>query len=273
MECIYALQSFGITSKQIPLNTSTGELNLTNHNRWLQLCAAKEENLKLHKRIIECPNHSDILLGRGLVVMKHPGNALFRNVIQSKLDEYSSISLSTSKTKKDSTKLTWDVVQILKTEYGARFLKEEIIETNGFCWVEVSKETARSKVRIAFRDARARLAKSSSTAKGSSSSNSTDSCSSNGSSGTTSTAKTKRKSMSMISDTDATLSSFSSSLSPSSSSSSSMASQYNFFQQQSQQLPMQVADSSTSAFLGMDGGKTKQQKLCSHNFFDCDFCK
>jgi len=279
VECIYALQSFGISSKQIPLDTSTGELNLTNHNRWLKLCAAKEENLKLYKRIIECPNHSDILFGRGQIVMNHPGNALLRNVIQSKLDEYSRISLSKSKSKQASTQLTWDVVRILKSEYGARFLKEESVETNGLCWVEVSNETARSKVRIAFRDARTRLAKSSSTAKGSSSSTNTTSdttsCSRNSSSGTIYTAKTKRKSKTKsktIPDTDAGLSSLSSSLSsPSSSSSlSSMAPQCNLLQRQSQQLPIQVADSSTSAFLGMDGGDSKRQKLCSHNYFDWD---
>ena len=156
VECIYALQSFGISAKQIPLNTSTGELNLTNHNRWLKLCAAKEENLKLYERIIECPNHSDILLGRGQIAMKHPGNALFRSVIQSKLKEYSSIQ-----SKKKLTKYTWDVVRILKDEYGARFLKEEIVKTNGLCWVEVSNDIARGKVRVAFRDARrTRLAKS-----------------------------------------------------------------------------------------------------------------
>ena len=157
VECIYALQSFGISAKQIPLNTSTGELNLTNHNRWLELCAAKEENLKLYERIIECPNHSDILFGRGHIVMRHPGNALFRSVIQSKLKEYSSIQSKTW----ESTKLTLDVVWILKNEYGARFLKEETVETDGLCWVEVSNDIARGKVRVAFRDARrTRLAKS-----------------------------------------------------------------------------------------------------------------
>ena len=203
--------------------------------------------------------------------MKHPGNALFRNVIQSKLDEYSRIA---SKSKKTSTQLTWDVVRILKNEYGARFLKEESVETNGLCWVEVSNETARLKVRIAFCDARKRLAKSSSTAKGSSTTNTTSdttSCSINGSSGTTSAAKTKRKSKTKskkITDTDTGLSSLS--LSSPSPSRSSMAAQYNLLQRQSQQLPIQVANSSTSAFLGMDGGNSKRQKLCSHNHFDWD---
>merc|ERR1712238_172655 len=49
---------------------------------------------------------------------------------------------------------TWDVVRLLKNEYGARFLTEETTDTNGKlgCWVEVSNDEARLKVRIAFRD-------------------------------------------------------------------------------------------------------------------------
>eukprot|EP00532_Pseudo-nitzschia_australis_P017875 CAMPEP_0168309616 /NCGR_PEP_ID=MMETSP0142_2-20121227/66368_1 /TAXON_ID=44445 /ORGANISM="Pseudo-nitzschia australis, Strain 10249 10 AB" /LENGTH=931 /DNA_ID=CAMNT_0008262345 /DNA_START=116 /DNA_END=2915 /DNA_ORIENTATION=- len=106
----------------------------------------------LRKRIIECPRHSDILFGRGHMVMKHPGNTVFRNVIKSKLVEYIS-----TKSKTESTKLTWETVRMLKSEYGARFLKEELVETDGLCWVETNNEIARSKVRIAFRDARTRM--------------------------------------------------------------------------------------------------------------------
>ena len=54
----------------------------------------------------------------------------------------------------EKTILTRDVVHLLKNEYGARFLKEETNDTNGKlgCWVEVSNDEARLKVRIAFRD-------------------------------------------------------------------------------------------------------------------------
>jgi hypothetical protein len=159
VECMYALQSFGIHSDQIPVNSSTGRLKTKQHSKWLQLCQLKEDSLKKHgckfDRIIECPNNNDVLFGRGRPIMRHPGNAIMRNIVQSKLEEYSN-----SPSKKESIQVTWDVVRLLKGKYGARFLKEENAENNGLGWVEVSNDTARSKVRIAFRDARTKILKS-----------------------------------------------------------------------------------------------------------------
>ena len=156
MECFYTLASFGITSRQIPLNIASDDLDLTHHNRWLELCVAREKDANLQKQIIECPNNSDILFGRGQIVMTHPGNIMFRNFIQSNLETYMSIT-----SRKEATQWTGEAVHTLKTEYGARFLKEEqIINSNITTWVEVSQhESVRSKLRIAFRDARKRLTK------------------------------------------------------------------------------------------------------------------
>ena len=155
VECVYALESFGISSKQNPLNMATGKIDLTYHLKWLRLCVAREETPKKLKMIIECPNHSDILSGRGQIVMNHPGNSMFRDFIHSNLELYLSIS-----SKKESTQWTWSVVRKLKSEYGARFLKEQTVCGNLKVWVEVTNEVARSKVRIAFRDARSRQLKS-----------------------------------------------------------------------------------------------------------------
>lgn len=87
--------------------------------------------------------------------MAHPGNSMFRDFIHSNLELYSNIQ-----SKKESTQWTWSVVRTLKSDYRARFLKEERIDNGLTAWVEVSNETARSKVRIAFRDARSRQTKS-----------------------------------------------------------------------------------------------------------------
>ena len=132
----------------------TNDLDLTNYNRWLALVAAREKDPKAYNGVIYFPTHSDILFGRGQIVMNHPGNIMFRNYIQSKLIEYSNAG-----SKKEATQWTWGVVRTLKSDYGARFLKEEKINDEITAWVETSNETARSKVRIAFRDARSRLAK------------------------------------------------------------------------------------------------------------------
>jgi len=194
LECLYALQSFGIQYNQIPIvtgNTSkkkrrrkqtkqkgadvednnshnNNDLKLNNHNKWLELCLLKESNMKScdmkwkcygkndrpnfdgpQMIIIECPNHSDILSGRGMNVMKHPGNALLRSIVASKVDEYVKL-----KAHVDIIKFTLGVVHLLKNKYAARFLKEETVESNGKlgCWIEISDEAARIKVRISFRD-------------------------------------------------------------------------------------------------------------------------
>mmetsp|Transcript_9233 Transcript_9233/g.22680 ORF Transcript_9233/g.22680 Transcript_9233/m.22680 type:complete len:602 (+) Transcript_9233:39-1844(+) len=154
MECLYTLESFGVGAKYFPLDVNTGQIERANNNRTLDLYAAIERNPKVLNKIVEYPHHSDILLGRGQIVMNHPGNIMFRNYIQSKLDLYTNI-----RSKKESTRWTWDVVRTFKTQYGARFLKEERIDTDLTAWFEISNELARSKVRIAFRDARTRLAK------------------------------------------------------------------------------------------------------------------
>ncbi len=155
---MYALQSFGIDSDHVPISSSSGKLKTKQHAKWLEFRRRKEESLKQHghkfDRIIECPKQTDILLGRGRPIMRHPGNAVLRNIVQMKLEEYAS-----AKSKKETTDVTWDVVRTLKGKYGARFLKDENIANSGLGWVEVSNETARQKVRIAFRDLRAKIMK------------------------------------------------------------------------------------------------------------------
>ena len=141
MECAYALESFGISSKMFPLDIGTNKVDLTHHMRWFNLRIARDESSTALKHIIECPNHSDILFGRGQIVMNHPGNTMFRNFIHCNLEVYSNIQ-----SKKESTQWTWSVVRKLKSENGARFLKEERVDSKITAWVEVSNEVARSKV-------------------------------------------------------------------------------------------------------------------------------
>ncbi len=147
VECIYALQSFGILPEQIPLNTTTGKVKTKYHHKWLELKLQKEIALKENKSFnkIECPMIEDVLFGRGWPIMKHPGNVIFRHIVDSKLDEYQN-----EETKRGKTFIACSVVNIIKQQgNGGRFLKED----SGW-WVEVSDEMARQKVSIAFRDAR-----------------------------------------------------------------------------------------------------------------------
>jgi hypothetical protein len=235
VECLYALQTFGIPSDQVPIVPSTGKVILKNHLKWLELCKLKDDNFKMYGRewefdryhqIIECPSHSDILFGRGRPIMNHPGNAVLRNVVRLKLEEYCNVPSN-----KQATTLTWEVVRILKDKYGARFLKEETTESNGLGWIEVSNDTARLKVRVAFRDKRTKLFK---TTAATATATATATASS--------TTKTKRKVETPATPTPS-------------------------LQISSFQVQQQHADSSTFAFLGMTDSTEKRQRCQS--YFDC----
>lgn len=234
VECVYALQSFGINSDQIPINGSTGKLKTKHHLKWLEFRRRKEESLRQHSnefdRIIECPKQSDILFGRGRPIMRHPGNAVLRNVIEQKMEEYAS-----AKSKKQTTNVTWEVVRILKGNYGARFLKEENVDTS-LGWIEVSNEIARQKVRIAFRDLRTKIAKSTN--------EEVDAGKTRGN-----IANPKRKG-----ETSYPLPTPSTVLSLGSTKSEERFQQRSSFAQE--------INSSTSVFLNMDGIDAKRQRLC-----------
>jgi len=244
LECMYALQSFGIPVASIPINKVNGAIDLTNHTKWLELVTTLErsdDSVALRKKIIELPYQSDILLGRGVPLMKHPGNTMFRNFIQSRVEEYNDLQ-----SKGESTKMTWEIVRILKTQYGARFLKEDDKYTNKLGWVEVSNDVARSKVRIAFRDARVRDAKNKSKQQASLNDNN-DVVSSDSSAFCSKAAGAKRKLVD--SGTNA---------------SSKMDTHDN-----GMVASPEVVDISTFSFLGTDRSISSKREKSSHNFFGC----
>jgi hypothetical protein len=147
VECMYTLQSFGILPEQLPFNSTTGKLKTKYHLKWLDLKLQQENALDDNKpfKKIECPMIKDVLFGRGWPIMKHPGNVILRNIVNSKLEEYQK-----EKTKRGKTQIAYFVVCMVKQNgNGGRFLKED----SGW-WIEVSNDMARQKVSIAFRDAR-----------------------------------------------------------------------------------------------------------------------
>jgi len=145
MECMYALQSFGIVPEQVPVNATTGKVKVKQHLRWMDLMVQREEALKGNEKFekIECAGINDVLFGRGWPIMKHLGNVHFRGMIQTHLERYKN---ETSKRAK--TLVAQSIVTMVKAN-GGRFLKED----SGW-WVEVTDNMARQKVTVAFRDAR-----------------------------------------------------------------------------------------------------------------------
>jgi len=151
-ECIYALQTFGIQPHHMPINTKTGRLKTEYNEKWMGLQGIRDGVTATNKSLlrIECPEQIDILLGRGWPKMGHPGNAIFRNLIETRMADYNN-----SRSKREKTTIAWSVVFELNKN-RVRFLRED--KSGG--WVEVSNEIAREKVSIGFRDIRKAQTKS-----------------------------------------------------------------------------------------------------------------
>lgn len=146
MECQYALQSFGLPAQEIPVNTNSGKLKVKNHQKWIDLRLMKEHAVNCGTTFpgIECPELKDVLFGRGRPIMRHPGNVLFRHILEARYHEYDEAS-----TRKEKTDIAWSVVVQLQ-QSSCRFLKED---PNGY-WVEVTSDVARQKISVGFRDLR-----------------------------------------------------------------------------------------------------------------------
>eukprot|EP00536_Pseudo-nitzschia_multiseries_P003200 jgi/Psemu1/301818/fgenesh1_kg.47_\ len=147
-ECLYIIQTFGIEASQIPINPSTGERKTATFHQWLEQQSLQEELQAKDENFsgIDCPRHSDVLFGRGWPIRKHPGNALYRHVLEQYLHEY---NMATDRGRKSL--VAWSVVCKLKDSHGSRFLRED---KNGGFWYEVSDDAAREKVSVGFRDMR-----------------------------------------------------------------------------------------------------------------------
>mmetsp|Transcript_13286 Transcript_13286/g.23902 ORF Transcript_13286/g.23902 Transcript_13286/m.23902 type:complete len:521 (+) Transcript_13286:142-1704(+) len=146
-EIRYSLRSFGIPTECLPVNLENNcKQYLKSHLKWIDTLQAKDiarKNCSLEalSSIIDCPRRQDCLLGKGRLIMKHPGNIEMRQLLEAKLSKWESATI------KEKAGVSWEVVREVK-ELGGRFLKED---PNGW-YVEVADEAARQKVSIGFRD-------------------------------------------------------------------------------------------------------------------------
>lgn len=102
------------------------------------------------------PTEYDVLCGKDSSCMiRHPGNRIFRERIDMHKDSYQDLS------KHQKIVVTMEIIQVLKSEYGTRFLKKAAkneqedgggggggggVENDDNCWVEVDAHAVRDKV-------------------------------------------------------------------------------------------------------------------------------
>jgi hypothetical protein len=172
VECLYALATYGIPVKALPVNTK-GDVSTDHHLAWIAKRQAIEESPAIQyvrptpgssssstrasplptaaglignpsTIIIPQPKDTDILFGRGKSVVGHPGNTWFREVVDNIMRQYE------SGTRLEKASMGNLLVDFVKNS-GGRFLKPK---DDGDAWEEVDDHTARQKVAHTFRNRR-----------------------------------------------------------------------------------------------------------------------
>ena len=146
----YKLMGFGLPVQLLP-TTESGVIKTKNHSQWLKTRQLLEEhacNCPTTQPAnllgaIECPALNDILYERSKPCNFHPGNSLFKGLIEEKKEEHALLSQSG---KRD---LAWSIVEEIDIRNG-RFLTWD--RKSGF-WVQLrDRSEIRLKVATSLRD-------------------------------------------------------------------------------------------------------------------------
>ena len=134
-ELRYQLQGFGIPVELIPV-TGSGNIKFNSLKRWVRIRTIVETEVRIYGMarlargtIVECPGSNDVIFKPGKKLPNHPGNILFRNLILSKEDEYTTIAAKRGLYR-------WLVTEI-KFQHKGRFLKWNDDEY----WTEIREDS------------------------------------------------------------------------------------------------------------------------------------
>ncbi len=151
----YALMGYGIPVDLLPVSP-TGNVKLLMHLQWIKVRKMLETGVSqqysskkdssdsstVPNSAIECPNLNDVIFRPGKAYMCHPGNVMFRGLIESKIEEHYAGSRS------DKAGIAWTIVHEVE-EKGGRFLRWD----NRGWWTEFEdKSEIRYKIPTYFRD-------------------------------------------------------------------------------------------------------------------------
>lgn len=146
MELQYRLKSYGIPVDLIPI-TDTGNIKTTNLKQWMRLRKIVEvgmtpDGTKTNEvSIVECPRSNDVIFRPGTSMLCHPGNVVFRGLIESKQDR-----ITVKRAEKEEVAL--EIIREVEKS-GGRFL----IWDNGGWWSEAKDvDLICTKIAISYRD-------------------------------------------------------------------------------------------------------------------------
>jgi len=146
VELLYLLKSYGIPVELTPI-TDSGNIKTTYLKQWMRLRKIIEVGLTPNGintnkvSIIECPKTNDVIFRPGTSMLCHPGNVVFRGLIESKQNR-------TTVKRAEKEEVALEIIREVQ-ETGGRFLMWDI----GGWWSELNDVTIIStKIAISYRD-------------------------------------------------------------------------------------------------------------------------
>jgi hypothetical protein len=104
--------------------------------------SGSDDSIIVPHSAIECPNLKDVVFRAGKSYMCHPGNVMFRSLIESRMEEHYSA------TKREKASIAWSIVGEIERR-GGRFLKWDI---RGWWTLMEDRAEIRYKIPTCFRD-------------------------------------------------------------------------------------------------------------------------
>jgi hypothetical protein len=97
--------------------------------------------------IIDQPRPHDVLCGKDKTYnLHHPGNRIYRDLIEAKAIDY-----ATTSNKNAKMEFTKEIVNVMQMQYGSRFLRPVQTSCSSAFWQEISNQQARDKTSHALR--------------------------------------------------------------------------------------------------------------------------
>jgi len=148
-EMQYSLMGYGIPVEHIPA-TETGAVKTKYHFQWLRLRKLIETDPSTHANVCESPGINDVLFRRAGVCTAHPGNVMFKCLLESRKVEH---SISTQTEKRD---VVWSIVEYVGSRGGSFYAWD----AKQCWWTKMEdKSEIRRKVAVSIRDFNSRNTK------------------------------------------------------------------------------------------------------------------
>lgn len=168
IEVVYSLMGYGIPVDTLPFDEVNQILKTKNSTSFMSVRRKIEaeqsgiysttstipsgsgngHGLMIRENMVECPSLHDVIFRAGKSYMSHPGNMMFRELIEKHISEHNG---ATQERKKN---LTWQVIAEVETK-GGRFLEyNRVLGT----WTELTdRNVVRHKIATYFKEFRRKV--------------------------------------------------------------------------------------------------------------------